>query len=142
MFADDLIAAYPSAKVILTVRDEDKWYESMRSTIWHHWTHDKAQDSDGTVMNNPLKKVSDKFHEYLWKSNFEVHGREGFRHHNDRVRSHMASRPDDFLVYDVKQGWDPLCQFLGKPVPAQDMPRSDDWAQYKKDHAHDFAADG
>lgn len=108
MFAEDLIAAYPSAKVILTVRDEDKWYDSMRRTIWHHWIQDKTRDSEGTVVDNPLEKVSDKFHEYLWKSNFEVHGRECFRQHNERLRSLMSSRPDDFLVYDVQQGWEPL----------------------------------
>jgi len=35
IFAQELMDAYPSAKIILTVRDEEKWFESMKATLWH-----------------------------------------------------------------------------------------------------------
>jgi len=143
MFPEDLIAAYPSAKVILTVRDEDSWYASVKRTIWHAWAHQKSRSQDGTV-ENPLESVADLFHEHLWKSNFEVHGRKYFRQHNQNIIKLMSKRQDDFLEYDAQQGWEPLCQFLEKRIPTQSFPRSDDWAQYKKDSTppdHGFVAD-
>lgn len=139
MFPEDLVAAYPSAKVILTVRGEDGWYTSMERTIWHSWIQKKSRLPDGTV-ENPLESVADKFHEHLWKSNFEAYGRKCYREHNQNVRKLMSERPDDFIEFDVREGWEPLCQFLGKQIPSQDFPRSDDWVQYKKDNAQNFEA--
>jgi hypothetical protein len=34
-FYEELMERYPEAKIILTVRDPDKWYESARSTIYN-----------------------------------------------------------------------------------------------------------
>lgn len=132
MFPDELVAAYPSAKVVLTVRDEDSWYASVDRTIWHAWRHGKARTQDGAV-ENPMISLSDKFHESLWKSNFEEHGRRCFREHNNAVHKLMSSRSADFLTYDTLQGWEPLCRFLGKDVPDEPFPRSDNWAQYNRD---------
>lgn len=132
MFPDELVSAYPSAKVVLTTRDEDSWYFSMHRTIWHAWHHDKTRSPDGSV-ENPMVSLSDKFHEGLWKSNFEKHGRQCFREHNRAVEKLMSTRPDDFLIYETRQGWEPLCHFLGKEVPDEPFPRSDHWAQYNRD---------
>ena len=135
MFPEDLIAAYPSAKVILSIREEDGWYASVERTIWHSWIQDKARSYDGTVAN-PLESLADKFHQHLWKSNFEAHGRQQFREHNEHVKTLLSHRAaEDLLIYNVQEGWEPLCRFLGKEVPLQGFPRNDDWAQYKIHHA-------
>ena len=47
--------------------------------------------------------------------------RQGYRKHNDHIRN--IAPGDRFLEYHVSQGWEPLCAFLGKPVPAEPMPR-------------------
>jgi hypothetical protein len=36
------------------------------------------------------------------------------------------------LVWDVKEGWEPLCAFLGKPVPSEPFPRNNDGAAFEK----------
>lgn len=43
LFADELLEAYPDAKVILTTRDEDGWIKSMQNSFysilsWRMWT--------------------------------------------------------------------------------------------------------
>jgi hypothetical protein len=48
VFSDELIAAYPDAKVILTTRDEDKWFQSMKDTIYHYIDSERAEPSPGT----------------------------------------------------------------------------------------------
>jgi hypothetical protein len=41
-----------------------------------------------------------------------------FDQHNDRVRQTVP--PERLLIFDVKQGWEPLCNFLEVPIP--DLP--------------------
>ena len=53
-----------------------------------------------------------------------------YHRHNQFVRDAIPA--DRLLVFDVKQGWEPLCHYLGVPVPATDFPRTnntqDFWA--------------
>lgn len=79
-------------------------------------------------------RVATKYHTHSWGNDFPAHGREFYQKHNEWVRTRAKHRP--FLEYDAKTGWRPLCEFLGLDVPLPDagigMPRSDDWAEYKK----------
>lgn len=139
IFADELIAAYPSAKVILSIRDEDAWFKSVQDTIWHRWYAGKQakqqtpSQSSGTESANPLQDLMiTKLQAHVWQSDFPAHGRQAFREHNEHVRQLMKDRKEDFLEYNVQEGWDLLCRFLGKEVPGQPFPRSDVWADYKE----------
>lgn len=133
MFPDELIMAYPKAKVILTTRHPDSWYSSMMSTIWHWWSTQQVGSKLGSgPLINPMLSVADKFNGHLWQSDFPANGLKCFREHNEHVRDRMKERRDDFLEYEVSQGWGPLCDFLQKEVPDQAFPRSDDWVEYKK----------
>lgn len=71
-----------------------------------------------------------KYHSLCWDNDFPTNGRDYFRKHNDRVRSLGKGRR--FLEWDAKDGWAPLCEFLGTPVPDCPFPRADDWVSYKK----------
>lgn len=75
-----------------------------------------------------MAPLAAKYHAHCWGDDFAAQGRACFRRHNDLVRGLGGA----FLEYDVKTGWAPLCEFLGVPVPEGPMPRSDDWAEYKK----------
>ena len=46
--------------------------------------------------------------------------RKRYREHNHRVKSLVP--PEKLLVYNVKQGWKPLCDFLGCEVPTVAFP--------------------
>src|SRR5919112_3095268 len=52
--------------------------------------------------------------------------------HNQAVREEIG--PDRLLVFDVKEGWEPLCAFLGVPVPdGEAFPHLNDTAEFKAD---------
>ena len=126
IFVEELVSAYPEAKVMLSIRDEDSWYSSMEETVWGAWKNGPSRDTTG-------KRMSDAFHKCLWNSDFPQYGREAFRKHNDRVQKYIPSK--QLLVYEVKHGWEPICRFLEKEIPSQDFPRSDDWKKWKLDKA-------
>ena len=109
--------AYPDAKIVLTTRDEEKWVDSMKATLWHAKTSPFGQT----------------MYKYLWGENREAVGKERFREHNEMVISAAKERGRKVLVFEVKEGWGPLCGFLGVEQPEGTFPRSDDWAQYKKE---------
>jgi hypothetical protein len=47
-----------------------------------------------------------------------------FEAHNAAVQAYVPA--DRLLVYEVSQGWEPLCEFLGVPVPDTPFPRVND----------------
>ena len=55
---------------------------------------------------------------------------EVFNRHNEEVRWHVP--PDKLLVYEVKEGWGPLCEFLGVEEPDKPFPRLNDAAEVRR----------
>ncbi|KAG4435468.1 hypothetical protein IFR05_009040 [Cadophora sp. M221] len=115
-FAKELIEAYPEAKVILTNRDVDSWHAStMRTVFWrvsdpelkylHHF-------SWAAGMYYPMLK---KFFDTFFRGDFEHQGKEVFINHYNEVRSLVPK--ENLLEFRVQDGWEPLCKFLGQPVP-------------------------
>lgn len=127
-FYEGLIAAYPEAKIILTTRDETKWFESMKATVWHLHETRKAAHATGIPY-----RLSELQYEHVWGGDPNKYGKAKYREHNERLRE--IAPKDQFLEYQVQEGWEPLCAFLGKEVPEVTFPRADDWATYKKEHA-------
>lgn len=120
----ELAAHYPDAKLILTVRDTDEWYDSVSSTIRRLR---KAMPANWPVLRT-VAAVSDRI---VWDGEFKGHGDDReyvvsrFREHNDEVQRTMPA--ERLLVYDVRDGWEPLCRFLGVAVPGNTpFPRAND----------------
>ncbi|KAE8362911.1 hypothetical protein BDV27DRAFT_165779 [Aspergillus caelatus] len=118
-FADDLIEAYLEAKVVLLERDIDSWYESwMKSVIKNTY------DPFVTVIyhidrffTHPIGRIhKTTLQGWLGISNPEDARRKSkakYRQHYERVRS--ITPKDRLLEYKLSDGWEPLCEFLGKP---------------------------
>jgi hypothetical protein len=116
-FWRELSRAYPEAKVVLSVRDPGEWFESTQATIF-------APQSLQLVAASPSLK------NFMWKTVYDDFGSDiddrdhmvaAFERHCDEVRRVIpASR---LLVFEVSQGWKPLCEFLGVPVPHTAFPR-------------------
>ena len=119
-FFRELIAAYPSAKFVLTHRDPEDWADSFGETIYKLLA---GKDHAPPHMQDWLAMAG----EVLAKSGF-VAGLDrdalvkGFMAHNAAVKAAIPAR--QLLVYEVKEGWEPLCAFLGAPVPADPFPRT------------------
>jgi hypothetical protein len=103
LFAPELLAAYPEAKVILTSRDIDPWFKSVLHSI------EKARRSWLlTVMNllHPdgrlLHFVAWKIWRTQWEGDFERNGKRIFGEHNARVKKLAEGR---LLEFRVEQGW-------------------------------------
>jgi hypothetical protein len=132
-FYQDYLRLYPEAKVILTVRDPERWYESARQTIYYVR---RAVPGWLTVVRPRMGGFQRMIDRLIWVGMF--HGRfedrgyaiEVFRRHNEEVKRMV---PDDrLLIYEVSQGWGPLCAFLGVPVPeGQPFPHVNDAAEFR-----------
>lgn len=53
-----------------------------------------------------------------------------FNQHNEAVRHHVP--PEKLLEYEVKEGWEPLCDFLDVPVPDEPFPRANTREVFRK----------
>lgn len=138
-FWREITSAFRSAKVILTVRPADNWYESVGATITEalaappdtlQWPADQQlSDEDAQA------QASEEFQARIWQreigGDFRDRDRtiEAFDAHIAHVRANVpASR---LLVYSVRQGWGPLCEFLGRPEPQRPFPRENDRATFR-----------
>jgi hypothetical protein len=114
-FYRQLADHYPQAKVILTERDADAWFDSTQATIF---ANDFDKVPDPTFRGMITRVVGDLF-------DGRIHDRDHaisvYRRHNEEVRRVIPA--DRLLVYEVSQGWGPLCDFLGYPVPDTPLPK-------------------
>lgn len=122
LFYEQLMAKYPKAKLILAIREPEKWYVSVKSTIY-------AFRSDTINSDEPIVKLGD---ELLWDENGIFKGRfedkeSTIKIFNEHIEEEKRHVPDDRLrVFNVKEGWEPLCKFLDVPVPDSEFPRIND----------------
>ncbi|KAJ5314848.1 uncharacterized protein N7443_001732 [Penicillium atrosanguineum] len=125
-FADDLIAAYPDAKVVLVERDIDSWYESWINSVIKN-TFDPFVTVIYTIdrwFTYPLGHVhKSTFRGWLGIENPEDAKRvskEKYLEHYALVR--QLTPTDRLLEFQISDGWGPLCDFLGRPVPNVPFP--------------------
>jgi hypothetical protein len=126
-FYAELAQAYPDAKVILTERDPEAWFESTQATIF---ARDPPADTTDPWMLMFGKVVADLFDRRMHDKDRLI---SVFEAHNARVREVIP--PERLLVYDVSQGWAPLCAFLGVAVPDGPMPKVNSTEEFRKTHA-------
>jgi hypothetical protein len=115
LFYRELLDTYPSSRVILTVRDEAKWFES----VWKHyvWVHENLEGSmlKEAIITQQMAYGTTRPNEYVY--------RKRFREHNAAV----METANDVLVMDIcgGDGWQKLCEWLHMPVPSFPFPRVD-----------------
>jgi Sulfotransferase domain len=120
-FWRELVDAYPDAKVLLSVRDPDHWYNSVRMT---QELQRSAAGSDSSAFVKLLPPELNRMAAKVIKRlGCFPEGREQaietFERHNQEVQRYVPA--ERLLVYEVTQGWEPLCAFLGVPIPV-DVP--------------------
>jgi hypothetical protein len=117
-FFDTLYKLNPDAKVILTVRDFEKWYQSILKTIvewpnvnetWPSQIVNARNMARVVVRNGELKDVKNR--EVLYQK---------FVSHIAHVK--QLVKPENLLILEVGEGWEKLCRFLGKDVPSVPYP--------------------
>ena len=136
-----LMEIYPDAKVLLTVRDPERWFASYKV----------LQTIIGTLIQQPYAGVrtamglgykNEFLREVLMAQN-GIQGRvnramlagkeeavEVFNSHVAEVKAYVPA--DRLLVFDVREGWTPLCKFLDRPVPDIPFPNVNDTATMRR----------
>lgn len=112
----ELADCYPDAKVVLTVRDADSWFDSVSETIFSDQMQGSLAGSPAEVMMKGA--IFDAFGDRVRDRSFMT---AWFIRRNQEVVD--ALPPERLLVYSPKEGWEPLCSFLGVPVPDEPFPR-------------------
>ncbi|KAJ6595784.1 hypothetical protein DFH09DRAFT_1135633 [Mycena vulgaris] len=129
LFAEELIAAYPDAKVVLTTRSPDSWWKSYEATVMKvmkptFWPARMKPEESKTLhlfhLIYPALFDTNDLTEEIAKARFAAH--------YDEVR--RLTPKDRLLEFEVKEGWAPLAAFLAKEMPATAFPRVNDKEQF------------
>ena len=129
-----LMDALPEAKVILTVRDPEAWYKSFRETI-HPLIFGFPTRFVGPWLprlNGPFRVAGKDAFDRLFEGRFDdpAFMADWFVRYNEGVRAAVPA--DRLLVFDVRDGWEPLCAFLDAPTPTTPFPRVNDAAEFQR----------
>jgi hypothetical protein len=115
-FWEELADYYPDAKIILTTRDPVRWWESANETIMSQMLIDGIKGSPfGELMQ---RIVFDTVDNRMRDKEFMV---SYFEKRNAEIIEKVP--PERLLVYQVREGWGPLCEFLGVPLLEAEFPR-------------------
>lgn len=133
VFWRELAEKYPDAKVVLSVRSADSWYKSASETIFAvgkvvpGWLKVLVPHV-GRIFGMHGNLIRDRT--FGGKLEDAEHAKAVFERHNALVKATIPA--ERLLVFEAKQGWEPLCAFLGVPVPEGPYPNVNDTAEFKR----------
>ncbi|WP_309238230.1 sulfotransferase family protein [Actinoplanes aureus] len=144
----ELADAYPDAKLVLTVRDPDSWYDSVRKTIFKIRIDPPRGPARigarvAEALSPDLRAFLAMTRETVEQPLFDdrladrAYMTSAFTRHIEQVRA--AFPAGRLLTFQAADGWAPLCEFLGTPVPGRPFPRDNSSADFRRTTAPYFA---
>ncbi|WPH02979.1 Hypothetical protein R9X50_00585100 [Acrodontium crateriforme] len=130
MFWRELYAAYPEAKIVLVQRDEDAWFRSFSEGVLDAMFAPAGKFSRQYVepiLGSRLGAVSLKTLQCMFGADedaMRANARPAYRKLYEDIRATIPR--EQLLEFNLKDGWEPLCKFLGKEVPDGEFPRVND----------------
>jgi hypothetical protein len=125
-FFRELIKAYPTAKVVLTRRNSANWADSFGATIYKLLA---GPDQAPPEVKAWLEMAARVVNKTGFASGLDHAGLiRAFESHNEAVKATIPA--NQLLVYEVTDGWGPLCEFLNTPVPNEPFPRTNNRAEF------------
>ena len=126
-FWRELIEAFPDAKVVLSLRDPEAWYTSISNTIFKALQMPPPDDPVRAKQGQMAREIV--LHQtFDGRVEDKDHCIAVYNAHNEAVKAEVPA--DKLLVYEVGSGWEPLCDFLGVPVPEEDYPRTNSTEEF------------
>lgn len=111
----ELAVKYPEAKILHSTRDPEEWFESTQATIF----------APGGATDSPPPPIKPMFDALMRRIGVDRHDKDAmiayFHRNEEDVRREIPK--ERLLVYNAAEGWEPLCKFLGVPIPATEFPR-------------------
>jgi Sulfotransferase domain len=140
----ELLEHYPNSKVVLSVRAPEGWVRSMRETIWPMYFGDSVMHhmcAARAVLDPLWRRFMDLMICMTWdehtgalapaEATFDDDGlAAAMDRWNERVKRDVPA--DRLLVWEPREGWEPLCEFLGAEVPDEPLPNVNDTAAFKE----------
>jgi hypothetical protein len=124
----ELAEAYPDSRVLLSVRPAERWWDSFSGTI------KKILEIRDTIPEEYPRSVADMGYKIIAEQTFA-----NAMDDKTKVLSAFQKRIEDvkqaipaerLLIFDVSEGWVPLCKFLNLPVPDGEFPRSNSKSEF------------
>ncbi|KAL8709522.1 MAG: hypothetical protein Q9220_005764 [cf. Caloplaca sp. 1 TL-2023] len=135
-FIPELHEAYPDAKVVIIQRDPSSWYTSCSKTVMRI-----AESSELKMLSYVDRGLASHLAPMLYVLFDSVFGTEykdpvkkkqgwiqGYNDTYDEARRVVPK--EQRLEFSLDQGWEPLCDFLGKEIPQKPFPRDNDSASF------------
>ncbi len=114
------LAKETSNKFIYIDRDVNEWVDSFERTKLHNAYKDYIS-RDITAMHRVSKLDRETLQEIFVENSYSTElAKEKFQVHRDMVNTLIPT--EQLLIYKFTDGWEPLCQFLEKKIPNEDMP--------------------
>lgn len=135
-FWRELAAFYPQAKVILTVRDAQRWLASINNTLFRFMRASVVPDDEPAQRQIVMARDIIQRRTFGDRIDDHDHVIDVYERHNRAVQAALSA--DRLLVYDVAQGWAPLCEFLAAPVPDEPFPRVNAQQELLDTHAERY----
>lgn len=132
----ELLEANPDAKVVLTLHPKgaEAWYESTIDTIY--FTEKLWQFKVLELLTPFGRKFGDMSRKLIWQRSHKgtmTDREKAIAHYHQHIEDVIAAvPPEQLLVFSADQGWEPLCKFLGVPVPKKPFPNVNDRNEIKK----------
>ena len=120
---------YPDAKVVLSVRPVDTWIDSAYATIFPSMRAWESRPMGHRRLVGEMSNETINNQIFGGRLDDKEHARQVYRAHIAEVQATIA--PERLLTYDVAEGWQPLCQFLGVPVPKDAFARTNSTAEFQ-----------
>lgn len=134
LYYKELMEAFPNAKVVLSMRDPDKWYNSVMDTLFENFTLNKLPWHMRPFLPEAVlhrRMVDECFYTGIFEGRIEDRefAKQKYLEHVEEVKRVVPA--DRLLLFNLADGWGPLCKFLGVPVPDVPFPHINDTAQFK-----------
>lgn len=129
----ELADLFPDARVLLSVRPPQRWWASYRDTIHQLMLRDVPSEAEVGAEMHLLSHFGSTMTKRSFPPDYSALTEQDFlaayERHNEQVRTGIE--PQRLLEFDVEQGWEPLCTFLGVPAPEEPFPRLNDRSEFR-----------
>ncbi len=120
VFYRELMAAFPETLVVLSVRDPERWWASYSKMLG---LVAKARLFNFIPMFRKFSAMNIHLVDYVFEGSMEKDDCIArYSRHIDEVKATVPA--ERLLVYSVTEGWEPLCRFLGHPIPEIPFPHA------------------
>lgn len=127
-FWRELASFYPDAKVLLSVRPAEHWWASFSGTI-KALLDDPGEPEEPTIVRlRAMARQVIAARSLRGAYDSPEAAVAAFDRHVAAVRDAVPA--DRLLVFDVTEGWEPLCRFLGVSVPDAPFPRTNSTREF------------